>query len=76
MNWIDQEAIEAGWRPTETELARIGGGIVLDTITRKQIKRAKEALDVLTAEERLDIFFEYCRSCGSKGPKCQCWNDE
>lgn len=40
------------------------------------IASAKEALDQLTNEERLDIFTEYCRACGSKDPKCQCWNDE
>ena len=36
----------------------------------------KEALDRLSEEERLEVFCEYCTSCGSKNPTCQCWNDE
>lgn len=26
--------------------------------------------------ERVTLFSDYCLSCGSDDPKCQCWNDE
>lgn len=30
----------------------------------------------LTDEERLKVMQQFCRSCGSNNPNCQCWNDE
>lgn len=33
-------------------------------------------LDTISSDERLEVFSEYCRHCGDKNPKCQCWNDE
>ena len=33
-------------------------------------------LDCMSADERTDIFVEYCMHCGDKNPRCQCWNDE
>lgn len=36
----------------------------------------KTTLDNLTNDERMEIFYHYCRDCGSKNPSCQCWNDE
>lgn len=35
-----------------------------------------EELHELTESERLEIFAEFCRECGTDNPKCQCWNDE
>ena len=35
-----------------------------------------DMLDILTDDERLEIFYRYCVHCGSKDVKCQCWNDE
>lgn len=32
-------------------------------------------LDELTEDERLEIFDNYCKSCGGDRP-CYCWNDE
>lgn len=36
----------------------------------------REAIRAMDDGERLDIFSEYCRCCGSNDPTCQCWNDE
>jgi hypothetical protein len=36
----------------------------------------KYYLTKLTAEQRMELFHDYCLSCGSDNPKCQCWNDE
>lgn len=36
----------------------------------------REAIRTMDDSERLDIFSEYCRCCGSNDPTCQCWNDE
>ena len=41
-----------------------------------ELKATKEELDQLTDDERLTIFKQYCTNCGSKDPKCKCWNDE
>lgn len=57
-------------------LAAQGQLVVLDTISRAQYKRAKEALDLLTDEQRADLFAEYCKFCGSKNPSCPCMKDE
>lgn len=35
----------------------------------------QSGLDLLTSEERLEIFSNYCRGCGTIGP-CYCQNDE
>jgi len=36
----------------------------------------KEELDELSDDERAELFRNYCKYCGSKDPRCQCWNDE
>jgi len=36
----------------------------------------KDQLDLLSDEERFNIFCNYCLHCGSLNPECQCWNDE
>lgn len=33
-------------------------------------------LSALTDEQRMDLFGNFCRACGSPDPGCQCWNDE
>lgn len=40
-----------------------------------EVLDVKIFLDELTDEERTQLFSHYCRDCGSKDPKCQCWND-
>lgn len=35
-----------------------------------------KALEALTDEQRLSVFADFCRNCGSTDPTCQCWNDE
>lgn len=37
---------------------------------------ASYAVNQLTDGQRLHLFAQYCRGCGSKDPSCQCWNDE
>jgi hypothetical protein len=36
----------------------------------------KYLLKHCTPEERVNLFSDYCKHCGSDDPKCQCWNDE
>ena len=36
----------------------------------------KEQLDLLTDEERLAIFSDYCKFCGSKIKPCYCHKDD
>jgi hypothetical protein len=88
MNWIDREAIDAGWAPERNASAYqvLDGegnpltGVIVSKRSQEDIDRSNEKilelLNQLTDEERLDIFSEYCRTCGSKDPRCQCWNDE
>lgn len=33
-------------------------------------------LDSLTYEQKENLFKKYCKHCGDKNPRCQCWNDE
>ncbi len=45
--------------------------------TLRQVSPDINALfDALTDDKRMDVFSDYCCSCGSKNPSCQCWNDE
>jgi predicted Zn-ribbon and HTH transcriptional regulator len=37
---------------------------------------AKSLLEKLSDDERLMLFSDYCKHCGSEDPHCQCWNDE
>jgi hypothetical protein len=48
----------------------------LNNSNQRQRDGIKAMLDALTDDERSDLFNEYCSSCGSKDPECQCWNDE
>lgn len=34
------------------------------------------ALNAMTDEQRLEVFFNFCQQCGSKDSGCQCMNDE
>jgi hypothetical protein len=43
---------------------------------RKEVANAKELLDTFTDEQRCVLFSFYCNHCGSKDPRCQCWNDD
>jgi len=33
-------------------------------------------LESMTDLQRMEVFNNYCTSCGCKDPRCQCWNDE
>lgn len=37
---------------------------------------ARACLKLLSDEERVDLFGEFCGECGSEDPTCQCWNDD
>lgn len=37
---------------------------------------SKALLDAMSDDQRAELFSNYCRSCGCKDPRCQCWNDE
>lgn len=50
-----------------------------DPIIRSALTLAaspKALLDAMTDEQRMELFCDYCTECGSKDPRCQCWNDE
>lgn len=40
------------------------------------IEHIAKALAELSPDQRQELFGAYCRSCGSRDPNCQCWNDE
>lgn len=42
----------------------------------KTNRTMKEILDELSDDQRLDLFRNYCSSCGCTDPHCQCNNDE
>lgn len=47
--------------------------------TNDQEMLALDALDMLnelTDRQRDWLFSNFCRACGSKNPRCQCWNDQ
>ena len=72
---IDERYVELG-RALREETGRY--------LPREVSRRLADAFDVLTAEERLEIYSElktkFCPRCGNKHPsetrRCQCWNDE
>ncbi len=35
-----------------------------------------QQLNKFSDEERCELFALFCKFCGSKNNKCQCWNDE
>lgn len=45
-------------------------------ILNKLTDNTKSIIKNLSDEQRMEIFSDYCRHCGSTDPKCQCWNDE
>ncbi len=48
----------------------------IEELQIKRIGKITKFLNLLTDEERLEIFLSYCVYCGSKDTGCQCWNDE
>lgn len=42
----------------------------------QKLEAIKVQLDVLSDEDRLELFSNYCRHCGTSELGCQCWNDE
>lgn len=45
-------------------------------IIKSKLNDLKISLDSLTSEQRLEIFSNYCKHCGTKDPKCTCMRDE
>lgn len=47
------------------------------SVIAKYLGHEKAILAALSDEERIALFSDYCRECGSSSdPSCQCWNDE
>lgn len=46
--------------------------------SRRELKKQViiRLMNLLTDDERLDVFLEYCEGCGSKDKGCKCWLDE
>lgn len=42
----------------------------------RKLAGLKEQITLLTDDQRMEIFKDYCRSCGSDDPYCRCWDDE
>jgi uncharacterized protein YebE (UPF0316 family) len=57
------------------ELKKLGYG-VLPYVSGSAFEQVIKLLDSMNADERMDVFVEYCTYCGDKDPSCQCWNDE
>jgi hypothetical protein len=47
-----------------------------DTETQRKIEHIVGLLLLLSDEDRLEVFGEFCRNCGTADPRCQCGNDE
>ncbi len=47
-----------------------------ETVGAGRVALARALLLELTGAERRRLFGEFCRYCGTKDPRCQCWNDE
>ena len=43
---------------------------------QENIDKIIEALKALSEDERLEVFSQFCHSCGDNNPSCKCWNDE
>lgn len=52
------------------------GNGVLPCVSGSTFEQVIKLLDSMDADERMDVFAEYCTYCGDKDPSCQCWNDE
>lgn len=48
----------------------------MSTETARQIEHVVGLLLLLSDEDRMEVFGEFCVYCGTADPKCQCWNDE
>jgi len=42
----------------------------------KPFDTVKLLLPYLSDKERILLFDNYCKYCGSNDPRCQCWNDD
>jgi len=54
-------------------------GVSMEMLSRSgntDVDAAKLVVDELTDAERRLLLSNYCRGCGSKNVKCQCWNDK
>jgi len=47
-----------------------------DIVVKLSEEHIIRLLNQYTDEERMDMFGNFCRSCGSKFIPCHCWNDE
>ena len=54
----------------------IDWSIQLDAMQEYATQNVKILLDNMTDEQRLEIFDNYCKFCGSKNTHCYCQKDE
>jgi hypothetical protein len=47
--------------------------ITIPLLTNEQLK---DCVDLLTDEQRIELFSNYCKECGRKDPHCRCWDDD
>jgi hypothetical protein len=62
---------------TLDKISKAGGAVqaVVKSIIEDEQNSLKDQFDKLTDEQRLKLFSYYCKHCGSKDPKCKCWDD-
>ena len=58
------------------DLSRFLNLIPKNFFSESSVDRIKGLADELTDEERYELISNYCKSCGDKNPRFQCWNDE
>lgn len=45
-------------------------------LQQQALQELKDKILSLPLEARLNLFKQFCTSCGVDDPGCQCWNDE
>ena len=54
------------------ELQRISDTPILSAVPSEIVN----TMENLSDDERLEVINSFCKFCGSKDVRCQCWNDE
>jgi DNA-binding transcriptional ArsR family regulator len=48
----------------------------LHILNEDKINQIKKLFATLSDDERLEIIRNYCKYCGCKDNRCQCWNND
>lgn len=70
----DQLASRCGPNAYEWPLINKVRAALTEQVQQAQVERVP--LGNMTDTQRMEVFSNYCTSCGCKDPSCQCWNDE